>query len=97
MASRKQKTQEALTGAAKGWENQFGEAPPIKGKEKPKLQRKTYLVSEELASRLDTTAKQYNVGVNELLRYLLTKGLDEVNSGAHKLPVRVVTHYTLDV
>jgi hypothetical protein len=95
MASRKKETADAL--APKGWQNQFGEKPAPASKHKGKLQRKTYLFNEELIRRLDATAKANNVGVNELVRYLVTHGLDELDTGIHTLPVRAVTIYTLDV
>ena len=98
MASKKQQTADALK--PKGWANQFGDVPTAPGGPEPgkgKLQRKTYLMTDELISRLDATAKAHGIGVNELVRYLCKHGLDELDTGAHKLPVRVVTTYTLDV
>lgn len=98
MASKKQQTADALK--PKGWANQFGDAPTAPAGPEPgkgKLQRKTYLMTDELISRLDETAKAHGIGVNELVRYLCKHGLDELDTGAHKLPVRVVTTYTLDV
>lgn len=98
MASKKQQTTDALK--PKGWANQFGDAPTPTDQEKPKggpLKRKTYLMTDDLITRLDATAKQYNIGINELVRYLCKHGLDELDTGTNKLPVRVVTTYTLDV
>ena len=98
MASKKQQTADALK--PKGWANQFGDVPtqtPTTATSKGKLQRKTYLMTDDLIARLDATAKAHNVGVNELVRYLCKHGLDALDTGAHTLPVRVVTTYTLDV
>lgn len=97
MATKKQQTADAL--APKGWTNQIGVTAPAKPVEEDKgaLKRKTYLLSDELIKRLDDTAKDHGVGVSELLRYLVTHALDEVDSGTHKLPVKVVTTYTLGV
>lgn len=96
--SKKEATADALK--PKGWANQFGDAPaplqPEAGKG-GKLQRKTYLMTDELIARLDATAKANGLGVNELVRYLCKHGLDQLDTGAHTLPVRVVTTYTLDV
>ena len=97
MASKKQQTAEALK--PKGWQNQFGEEQPPP-KETPKsgpLKRKTYLMTDDLIARLDATAKGHGIGVNELVRYLCKHGLDELDTGTHKLPVRAVTTYTLDM
>ena len=54
-------------------------------------------MTDDLISRLDATAKANKIGVNEPIRYLCKHGLDELDTGAHTLPVRVVTTYTLDV
>lgn len=96
--SKKEATADALK--PKGWANQFGDAPAPAGPEPGKggkLQRKTYLMTDDLIARLDTMAKANGIGVNELVRYLCKHGLDQLDTGAHKLPVRVVTTYTLDV
>lgn len=99
MASKKQQTADALK--PKGWANQFGDAQPTPAGAEPgkggPLKRKTYLMTDELIGRLDATAKANKIGVNELVRYLCKHGLDELDTGANKLPVRVVTTYTLDV
>lgn len=99
MATKKQQTADALLPKAKGWETQLGVNPPAKPAEEDKgaLKRKTYLLSDELIKRLDDTAKAHGVGVSELLRYLITHSLNQVDNGTHKLPVKVVTTYTLDV
>lgn len=97
MASKKQQTADALK--PKGWASQLGEepaAPTPKGKGGP-LKRKTYLMTDDLIARLDATAKAHGIGVNELVRYLCKHGLDELDTGKHKLPVRAVTTYTLDM
>lgn len=101
MASRKQKTQEALDSAPKGWANQFGDVPAQatsdQRREKSKLKRKTYLMTDDLTQRLDEAAKANHVGVNELVRYLVKHGLERLEAKEDSLPVRVVTTYTLDV
>lgn len=97
--SKKEATADALK--PKGWANQFGDAPTAPAGGEPgkggKLTRKTYLMTDELISRLEKTAKAHGIGINELIRYLCKHGLDELDTGVHKLPVRVVTTYTLDV
>ena len=101
MASKKQQTAEALN--PKGWQNQLGDAPKNKppsaqsDQDKSKLKRKTYLFTDDLITRIEDTAKTHGVGVNELVRYLVTHTLNELDAGTHKLPVRVVTTYTLDI
>jgi hypothetical protein len=101
MASKKQQTVDALNKKPKGWANQFGDAPAPRPegtrKEKGKLTRKTYLLTDDLISRLEDTAKANKVGVNELVRYLVKHGLDALDAKEYSLPVRVVTTYTLDV
>lgn len=97
--SKKETTADALK--PKGWQSQFGDAQPAPAGPEPSkggpLKRKTYLMTDELISRLEKTAKAHGIGVNELVRYLCIHSLDELDTGAHKLPVRVVTTYTLDV
>jgi len=97
MASKKQQTADALNKGPKGWVNQFGDESAPAGKEKGKLKRKTYLLTDDLISRLEDTAKAHKVGVNELVRYLVKHGLDGLDAKEYSLPVRVVTTYTLDV
>lgn len=97
MASKKQQTADALNKGPKGWANQFGDAPAPVTKEKGKLKRKTYLLTDDLIQRLEDTAKAHKVGVNELVRYLVKHGLDGLDTKEYSLPVRVVTTYTLDV
>ena len=96
MASKKQQTADALK--PKGWASQLGEEPAATTKSKGgPLKRKTYLMTDDLIARLDATAKAHGIGVNELVRYLCKHGIDELDTGTHKLPVRVVMTYTLDV
>ncbi len=51
--------------------------------------RKTYLVTPELIERVKNTADREQVGQNELLRYLLTWALDQLDAGHHQLPLEV--------
>lgn len=70
-----------------GWKDQIAPTPPPPKKETYK--RKTYLVTPELVKRVKETAKREQVGQNELLRYLLTWALDELDAGRHEIPIEV--------
>ena len=51
--------------------------------------RKTYLLTEDLISRVKQVADQYRVGHSELVRWALQTILDEVEGGAREIPVIV--------
>lgn len=90
-------------GALPGWEAQLKTSRPqpepepeeekkptwnYKGPDAPdKVVRKTYLVTNELKDRIETLARENNVGSNELVRFLLTAAVDRVESGEIELPV----------
>jgi hypothetical protein len=69
-----------------GWKQQIAPAIPDK---KETYTRKTYLVTSELIERVRVTAEREQVGQNELLRYLLTWALDQLDGGHHELPLEV--------
>ena len=41
---------------------------------------RTYKLNQELANRINATANAHNVGVSDLVRFLLTSALDQVES-----------------
>ena len=99
MAKMSKTSKKEQTAKALGWADQLGgdSAQNSKAKSEGRLQRKTYLMTDELIQRLDIMAKANNVGVNELVRFLVKYGLDGLDAGTYTLPVRAITHYTLDV
>ncbi len=50
--------------------------------------RENYLVSHSLIDRLADAAQQHNMQQNEVVGYLLTWGLDQLESGDLTLPTR---------
>lgn len=50
--------------------------------------QRTYRLTPELVDRLNATARDYQVGVSDLVRYLLTVALDQVESGGLEIPTR---------
>lgn len=108
MASKRKGQTDKLTGGAlPGWESQIQQShpPAAKEEERPswnykgpdapnKVVRKTYLVTNELKDRIAHVAEQNSVGPNELVRFLLTAALDQLDAGTLALPV--VQKNTLD-
>ena len=100
---------DTLTGPSqpRGWKNQFGE-PDVQIADKaieqdPKqgngYKRKTYLMTDDLITRIEAQANTYDVGINEMARYCFDLALSLMEAGEHKPPVKeIVTHKrTLDV
>lgn len=59
--------------------------------------RKTYLITDEIEERIRDLADREHVGQNELVRYLLSWSLDQIERGKHKLPAEPVEKRTLGV
>ena len=104
MPKRAKDLSEKLSGEQQpaGWQDQLGPGRPPTGPEKEpvhagSLRRKTYLITDELGERVRTLADSEHVGQNELVRYLLTWSLDQIDSGAHHLPATPVEKRTLGV
>ncbi|MEM7800543.1 MAG: hypothetical protein AAF633_15210 [Chloroflexota bacterium] len=51
-----------------------------------KLKRKTYLLTQELIERIALLADQERVGINELVRFLLTEAVISVENGDLEIP-----------
>lgn len=51
--------------------------------------RKTYLLTEDLISRVKQVADRHRVGHSELVRWALQTILDEVEGGDREIPVTV--------
>jgi len=79
---------------APGWKEQITPTPPPPDS-KPTYIRKTYLVTQTLINRVKETADRERVGQNELLRYLLTWALDELEAGNHQLPIEQKTSHRI--
>lgn len=103
MAKRKADLSEKLGGEQpQGWRDQVGaeadQAPAKSDSAKAgQYLRKTYLLSPELVERIRTTAESEMVGQSELVRYLLSRGLSQIESGDHALPTKPVQQRTIDV
>ena len=102
MARRKQELSEKLaTPAPQGWRDQVGR--PSESVSEPDTAtgghyiRKTYLITPGLIDRIKGLADQERVGQNELVRYLLSFALEQVESGRHPLPAQPVQQRTLGV
>ena len=83
-----------------GWRDQVGrnEQQDLPQKDTSKAgqyKRKTFLITPELENRIRMLADEQLVGQNELVRYLLTFALEQVENGVHKLPTRPVQQRTL--
>lgn len=52
------------------------------------IRRKTYLLSEELINRIEQLAERERVGINELVRYLLTESIAAVEAHEWKIPTK---------
>lgn len=50
--------------------------------------RKTFLLTRDLIAKIDGMAKSENVGVNELVRYLLGVAIEQVHSQQLKVPTK---------
>jgi hypothetical protein len=102
MAKKKATLDQKLDPGMQSWETQVSQsvrASPKAPEPEPddpgdKLQRKTFLVTPVLINRINRLSKQQSVGQNELVRYLLEWSLDQVESGAHKIPLK--PRYTIE-
>lgn len=90
MAKKRQQQLEASlegpTTTPSGWRDKFQAT-----RKDTEYQRKTYLLEPEMVQRIARLAQDEDVPINDLVRFLLTHALDEVESGRVELPVRVVT------
>jgi len=64
-------------------------------KPEPKFKRKTYLMTDELITRIEAIAEAENVGINELHRYLVDLALTQIEDGTHKLKTHSTRRRTL--
>ncbi len=91
MASKRKKDLEASleSGASPaGWRDKFQVSPQ---EEKPKYQRKTYLLEPEMVEHIANLAEREQVPINDLVRFLLDRAIEQVESGELQLPVKVIT------
>lgn len=51
-----------------------------------KLKRKTYLLTQDLIERIATLAEEERVGINELVRFLLTEAVIAIENGDMEIP-----------
>ena len=102
MAKKKATLDQKLDAGMQSWETQVNQsvrASPKEPEPEPdepseKLHRKTFLVTPALIDRINRVSKQHSVGQNELVRYLLEWSLDQVESDAHKIPLK--PRYTIE-
>ena len=105
MAKRAKDLSEKLAGEtrpASGWLDQVGVVQPETPTEKESARagvykRKTFLITDEIEERVRMLADREHVGQNELVRYLLTWSLSQIESGKHRLPAEPVEKRTLGV
>lgn len=80
-------------GKVRNWEHAI-DASPANSRQrrataKPeKWKRRTFLLTPELAERIDELAEQYAVEKNALVRYALDVMMSQIESGEHELPVK---------
>lgn len=81
----------AAEGQVPGWRDVVAQgkevAPLTKEQDDEEMKRKTYLLTPSIIDSVAQLADRERVGINELVRYLLTFALNEVESGRHTLPV----------
>ncbi len=79
-------------GKVRNWEHAIDAGPSGnrgKGTAKPeKWKRRTFLLTPDLAERIDELAEQYAVEKNALVRYALDVMIAQIESGEHELPVK---------
>lgn len=79
-------------GKVRNWEHAIDAGPAgnrRKGTPKPeKWKRRTFLLTPDLAERIDDLAEQYAVEKNALVRYALDVMIAQIESGEHELPVK---------
>jgi hypothetical protein len=105
--SRAKMNEELLTGATKpqGWREQFdsdGQSEPAASQKRDtaragQFRRKTYLMSDDLIARIEKVAREQDVGINEMHRYLVMIALEAVEKGTHQIEIQVVNKRTLGV
>ena len=59
---------------------------PAKRANRNKAKRKTYLLTPDLIERIEILAEEEHVGINELVRFLLSSSLDRIESGNLQIP-----------
>lgn len=52
------------------------------------IRRKTYLLNEQLIQRIERLAERERVGINELVRYLLSESVAAVEAREWKIPTK---------
>jgi hypothetical protein len=106
VAKRAKDLSEKLAGEQKptaGWLDQVGigqPEPDATEKDSARAgvyKRKTFLITDEIEERVRLLADREHVGQNELVRYLLTWSLSQIESGKHRLPAEPVEKRTLGV
>jgi hypothetical protein len=58
--------------------------PPRPRRNKPK--RKTYLLTPDLIEQIEILAEEEHVGINELVRFLLTTSIELIETGQVDIP-----------
>lgn len=78
-------------GKVRNWEHAIDASPSNdrRRSSKPeKWKRRTFLLTPDLAERIDELAEQYAVEKNALVRYALDAIISDIESGEHELPVK---------
>lgn len=80
-----------------GWRDTIRPSQPVpeveeeqpeqpKRRARPRLKRKTYLLNPDLIDRIEQIAEEERVGINELVRFLLSTSLDLVEANQLEIP-----------
>lgn len=91
MAKRREQLEASLGGSTPPttWQDKFevGAGSPKKDTE---YLRKTYLLEPETVQRIADLAEREDVPLSDLVRFLLSRVLDDVEAGTITIPVKVV-------
>ena len=58
--------------------------------------RRTYILTQDLADRLEAVGREHQVGLSDLVRFLLAVGLDQVDAGELSIPTRAASLRVID-
>ncbi len=70
-----------------GWQGHI--TGGVQAKKQKAYLRKTYLMTPELVADVEGTAERLQVGINELVRFLLTTALAQVDRGELEIPTEL--------
>ncbi len=82
------KLAEGEAGTRPGWRDTItpGQPEPTESKSTGRFKRKTYLLTPNIIQSIKELAEREQVGINELVRYMLIYVIEEVESGELPIP-----------